>query len=82
MKPFILTNFKHYPSAILENAEKLTRIHIEAKEKTNGNIAIAVNHLDIQNISIESIVFNQFYIITRDNLKSQVRIGDVMKVRR
>lgn len=50
MKPFILTNFKHYPSAILENAEKLTLAHIEAKEKTEGNIAIAVSPLDIQNI--------------------------------
>lgn len=50
MKPFIITNFKHYPSAVLENTEKLTLAHIEAKEKTGGNIAIAVSHLDIQNI--------------------------------
>ncbi len=48
MKPFILTNFKHYPSAILKNAETLILAHIEAKEKTNGNIAVAVSNLDIQ----------------------------------
>lgn len=47
----ILTNFKHYPSAILENAEKLVQDHISVSEKTGVPFAVAIGALDIQNIA-------------------------------
>jgi triosephosphate isomerase len=53
MNPFILTNFKNYKSAIGDKAIDLAKIHYEIKKVKNGNIAIAVNAIDIKDICKE-----------------------------
>ncbi len=49
--PFIITNFKNYPSAIGKNAELLTEIHKSVAQKTNKNLAVAVSQMDIAYIA-------------------------------
>ncbi len=49
--PIILTNFKNYESAIGKNTEILVQKHIEARHETGKNFAVAINSLDLAELT-------------------------------
>lgn len=51
--PFILTNFKTYPTAIGEGAVKLAKIHDKVAKETGANLAVAVNAVDLWRVKQE-----------------------------
>jgi triosephosphate isomerase len=49
--PFILVNFKTYPTAVGAEAVKLAKIHEQVAQETGANIGIAVGALDLKEVA-------------------------------